>query len=83
MRKVLEEIKNIDKSIVKIMNSGFKFSFVVCMIFTYILYLYTLNPISHIHFEIGYLGVKCGLMFFASFLIGAISSNKIFHNLLS
>ena len=81
MRKVFEEFKSIDKSIVKVMNTGFRFSFVLCLIFTYILHLYTINPISHTYFEIGYLGVKCGIMFFVSFLIGAFASNKFLHYL--
>ncbi len=82
MRNFFDEIRSIDSSIVKIMKSGFRFSFIVCIIFTYILYLYTLNPISHTLFEIGYLGVKCSFMFFISFFVGAVTSNKIKHELL-
>ena len=77
MKKVLKEIKIIDNKIIRIMKSGFKFSFVLCLFFTYILYLYTLNPISHTIFEIGFLGVRCSFMFFVSFFLGAITSNKI------
>ncbi len=73
--KLLSEFKNIDNSIVKVMNLGFKFSFVLCLLFTYILLLYTLNPISHITFDIGYLGVKASLMFFVSFFVGAIAAD--------
>ena len=82
MKNFLDEFKNIDISIIKIMKSGFKFSFALCIIFTYILFLYTLNPISHTLFDIGFLGVKCSFMFFASFFVGAIASNKIKHELL-
>lgn len=82
MRKFFDEIRNIDSSIIKIMKSGFRFSFIVCIIFTYILYLYTLNPVSHTLFEIGYLGVKCSFMFFISFFVGAVASNKIKQELL-
>lgn len=77
MKKLIEDFKDIDNSIVKVMKHGFRFSFVLCILFTYILFLYTLNPVSHITFEIGYLGVKCSLMFFVSFLVGALASDKI------
>ena len=77
MKKFFDEFKNIDNSIVKIMKSGFKFSFILCITFTYILFLYILNPISHTLFDIGFLGVKCSFMFFISFFIGAFASNII------
>ena len=82
MKKFFNEFKNIDNSIVRIMKSGFKFSFVLCIVFTYVLYLYTLNPISHTLFDVGFLGVKCSLMFFISFFVGAVASNKIRDELL-
>ena len=82
MIKFLKDIKNIDYSIVKVRNLGFKFSFVLCLLFTYILFLYTLNPISHIAFDIGYLGVKASLMFFTSFFVGAISANMFKNKLI-
>jgi len=73
---LFRDIKNIDYSIKKVMNIGFGFSFILCLLFTYVLFLYTLNPVSHVTFEIGYLGVKCSLMFFVSFLVGALASDK-------
>lgn len=76
MINFFREIKNIDESIMKIMKIGFKFSFIFCLFFTYILFLYTSNPVSHVTFEIGYLGIKCSLMFFVSFLVGAVASDK-------
>ena len=78
MKKMIEEFKNIDIKIIRIMKNGFKVSFITCLMFTYILYYYTLNPITHTAFEIGILGVKCSFMFFVSFFIGAVASNKIF-----
>ena len=77
MKKFFNEFKDIDNSIIKIMKSGFKFSFILCIIFTYILFLYALNPISQTLFNIGFLGVKCSFMFFISFFICAIASNMI------
>lgn len=77
MIKLLSEFKNIDNSIMKIMRAGFKISFILGLFFTYILFFYTINPISHTIFEIGYLGVKASLMFFVSFLVGGLASDKI------
>ena len=77
MMRIFNEFKDIDNSIFKLMRFGFKFSFIFGLFFTYILYFYALNPVSHIAFDIGYLGVKCCLMFFVSFFVGAFVSNKI------
>lgn len=75
--KFFNDFKEIDSSILKVMKLGFKFSFILCLFFTYVLFLYSLNPVSHVAFDIGYLGVKCSLMFFVSFLVGALVSDKI------
>lgn len=71
------DIKDIDRSIINVMKCGFKFSFVLCLIATYILYLYILNPISHIAFEVGYSIARCSIMFFVCFFVGAMASNKV------
>lgn len=75
--KFFNDFKEIDSSLLKVMKLGFKFSFILCLFFTYVLFLYSLNPVSHVAFDIGYLGVKCSLMFFVSFLVGALVSDKI------
>ena len=77
MKKFIEDIKSIDNSIVKIMHYGFRFSFILCLIATYVLFLYILKPFSHILFDIGYLSFKCSLMFFVSFFVGALTTDKI------
>lgn len=77
MINLFRDIKDMDSSIMKIMKIGFRFSFIFGLFFTYILFLYIFNPISHVTFDIGYLGVKCSLMFFVSFLVGAMASDKI------
>lgn len=81
MINLFKEINNMDNLIFKIMKIGFKFSFILCIFFTYILLQYILNPISHIIFEIGYLGIKCSIMFFVSFLVSAITANKLLNNI--
>lgn len=77
MKKFIDEFKEIDDSIVKIMKSGFKCSFIICLIATYILFLYILNPVSHTIFSVGYLIAKWGLTFFVCFFVGAFASDKI------
>ena len=77
MINFFKDIKNIDESIIKIMRIGLKYSVVLCLFFTYILYFYSVSPVSHVAFDIGYLGVKCSLMFFVSFLVGAIAADKL------
>ena len=82
MMKFLSDFKKIDVSIVNIMRLGFRFSFILCIFFTYILFLYTLHSFSHVFFDIGYLGVKCSFMFFVSFFVGALVSDKIRKNII-
>lgn len=82
MKKFISDIKNIDISIVKIMKNGFKFSLILCLIATYILYLYTITPISHFVFDIGYALTRCSFMFFTCFFIGAIATDKIKKNIM-
>ena len=77
MKKFINDFKGIDISIMKVMKGGFKASLVLCLIATYIMYLYILNPVSHTAFDIGYSVARCGLMFFVSFLVGALARNYI------
>lgn len=77
MMKFIDEIKSIDDSILKVMKKGFRISFIICIIATYILLSYIINPTSHVVFDAGYLLIKGGLMFFTSFFVGAMATNKI------
>lgn len=77
MKKFINDFKNIDISIIKVMKYGFKVSFVICLIATYIMYLYVLNPVSHLIFDVGYSLTQCGVMLFVSFLVGALASSYI------
>ena len=40
MKKILEEFKNLDKSILKVMKSGIRFSFIFCLFATLVLAVY-------------------------------------------
>ena len=77
MKNFINDFKGIDISIINVMKGGFKASLVLCLIATYIMYLYVLNPVSHMAFDIGYSIARCGLMFFVSFLVGALASYYI------
>ena len=77
MKKFINDFKTLDISIVRTMKFGFKVSFILCLISTYILYLYIINPISHFAFDIGYSLAKCSFMFFTCFFVGALASDKI------
>jgi len=70
-------IKNIDKKVVSLMLSGFKFSSIILIISLYILLLYKFNPISHILFESGILLFKASLMYCAAFLICGFAIDQL------
>lgn len=77
MMKFIDDFKNIDVSVTKVMNNGVKFSFVLGLLATYILFFYIQNPVSHVIFEAGYAIIKCSIMFFVCFLVGAFATDKI------
>lgn len=77
VKKVIDNFKNIEKDILKIMVSGFKFSLIVCIISGIVSLLYILNPISHILYDSGIILFKTGLTFAASFFVCAFAMDKI------
>jgi len=77
IKKIIDNIKSIDKNILKIMISGLKFSFIVCVISCIILFSYILNPISHILYNSGIILFKNGLTFASAFFICAFAMDKI------
>ena len=40
MKKIIEEFKNLDKSIFKVLKSGIHFSFIFCLFATFVLAIY-------------------------------------------
>ncbi len=74
---VIKDFKNIDSSVIKIMKNGYKFSFLLAIFSSYILFLYTYNPISHIWFESGILLLKVSITAFVSFLSFGFVFDKI------
>lgn len=77
IKKIINNIKNIEKDVLKIMLSGFKFSLIICMISCIISLLYIINPISHILYDSGIILFKTGLSFGVMFFICAFAIDNI------
>lgn len=71
------EIKNMDKSIVKVMKTFFSFSFVLCLFSVFILSLYNTYPFSHIVYYSGLILFRTSLFFTVSSFMCAFVINKI------
>ena len=77
IKKIITNIKNIDKSILKIMFAGLKFSLIICIISCILSLTYILNPISHIIYYSGIILFKTGLTFGIMFFVCAFAMDKI------
>ena len=77
IKKLTNNIKNLDKDILKIMFWGFKFSFFICILSSIVLLTYIVNPISYIILEAGTILFKTGLTFAVSFFICGFVVNNI------
>ena len=77
IKELIDNIKNIDKKILKIMISGFKFSFIICVISCTITLYYISNPISHIVYNSGIILFKTGLTFASAFFVCGFAIDKI------
>ena len=77
VKEFINEIKNLEKDIKKIMYKGFNFCYGILIISALILLFYILNPISYIIFESGIVLFKASLTFVACFFIGGVFTNKI------
>jgi len=77
IKKLANDIKQLDKNILKIMFSGFKFSFFICILSSIILLTYIINPISYILLESGTILFKTGLIFAVSFFICGFTFDNI------
>ena len=76
MKKVLEEFKNFDKPIVKLMNNGIHFSFVFCLFATFILVMYQTSHIPNL-FYIGISLFQTSLFFLVAFIAYGFIFNKM------
>ena len=80
LNTLFNNIKNLNIKIKKIMETGFCFSLIVCLLSILILYTYHKTHYSPIMYTIGTILFKTSLMFFASFIICGIVFNKLIEN---
>ena len=76
MRKILEEIKNFDKSIFNVMKSGIKFSFVFCLFATLVLAIYQTIHIPKL-FYTGISLFQSSLFFLVAFIAYGFVFNRL------
>ena len=77
IKKIIENVRNIEKGTLKIMFSGFKFSFTVYILSAIVLLSYIMNPTSHIIYDSGLILFKTSITFAVSFFICAFAIDKI------
>lgn len=76
MRRILEEIKNFDKSILKVMQLGIKFSFIFCLFATLVLAIYQTIHIPKL-FYTGISLFQSSLFFLVAFIAYGFVFNKV------
>ena len=76
MRIIINKFKNLDNKVKEIMISGFKFSFIVCLLSILILLIYNFYMLP-ILYDIGTILFKTSLMFFVDFIILGIGFDTI------
>jgi len=76
MKKILEELEKFDKSILKVMKSGIRFSFMFCMFATLILTLYEFIHIPNL-FYTGISLFQTSLFFLVAFIVYGFVFNRV------
>ena len=77
MKQILLEFKNLDNTIINLMRSGIKFSFLLIIFASIILLIYDFLFTYHIIYYVGFSLFKTSLFFMAGFVIFAFAFNKI------
>jgi len=75
--KLISNVKEIDKSIVKVMIRGFKFSAYICIFSLLILLTYSTYPISHILLDSSLIIFRTGLFFAVGFFMCGFVVDKL------
>lgn len=78
-QKIIKNVKQIDEKILAIVKNGIKFSFIFCLIASFVLITYTQSAETSAYY-IGLSLFKSGLFFIAGFIICGIAFNKIMEN---
>ncbi len=81
VKKLIVNIKNLDKKIVSIMKNGIKVSFIFCLIACLILITYSMNSNPNV-FYIGINLFKSSLFYMVTCIICGFVFNKIKEDLL-
>lgn len=76
MKKILEEFKNFDKAILKVMKSGILFSFIFCLFATLILAIYQTVHIPQL-FYTGISLFQTSLFFIVAFIAYGFVFNTV------
>lgn len=76
MKKILEEFKKLDKSILKVMKSGIRFSFIFCLFATLVLAVYETIHIPKL-FYTGISLFQTSLFFLVAFIAYGFVFNTI------
>lgn len=77
MNQLLIELKKMDKPTLSLMKSGVKFSFLVCLISSFILLTYDFIYASPAVYYIGLSLFKTSLFFMVAFIICGFAFSKI------
>ena len=80
LNKFLNNFKKIDNKIKKIMNYGFSFSLIICLLSIFILYTYHSLNTYYLIFIVGTILFKTSLIIFISFLIYGFIFDTIIKN---
>ena len=75
--KLISNVKEMDKYIVRIMKKGFKFSAYICILSLIILLTYCIYPISHISLDSSLILFRTGLFFAVGFFICGFAVDKL------
>ena len=75
--KLINNIKEIDEPIVRVMIKGFRFSACICTLSLIILLTYYTYPISHISLDSGLILFRTGLFFAVGFFVCGFVIDKI------
>ena len=76
MKKIIEEVKNFDKSILEVMKSGIKFSFIFCLFSTLVLSIYKAIHIPKL-FYTGISLFQSSLFFLVAFIAYGFVFNRV------
>ena len=77
IKEFINDIKNVDKKIVLVMNKGFIISFLILLFASYILVLYTTYPFSHVAYLCGLYLFKLSFTCFSAFFVCGMVINKL------